>query len=361
MPLATASPVATRITESLAAGTRVDREAGVVRGVKLIGFESKNGRRYPPSVLKSAVHLYEGAKVNLDHPESGDAAAARKYGERLGVIRSARFVEGKGIYGDFHFNPKHAVAEQFCWDAENNPESLGFSHNATLRLGDMKNGIQTIEEIVAIRSMDLVADPATTTSLFESYSMDDEQAMQAPGAGDPKSQVKDAFKQMIMAAVDDDSLDMKATMKKIGEIMKAQAKLMGVDAQPTSSEEGDDSKMKTGEEGTAFQLQIASLQQELEQYKAKERQAALVESIDKEIVAAGMDPKNTTHVSELFSKQLLATENEDDRKALIADRAALVGAKRVTESHSQPTYQPGTQAPVTESLDVKAFASRLLA
>lgn len=351
-----AKPVAARITESLTAGARVDREAGVVRGVKLIGFESKNGRRYPPAILKAAVHLYEGAKVNLDHPESGDAGAARKYGERFGVIRSAKFVEGKGIYGDFHYNPKHSVAEQFAWDAENNPESLGFSHHATLRLGDMKNGIQTIEEIVAIRSMDLVADPATTTSLFEGYTMDDETAMQAPTSGDPKSQVRDAFKQMIIAAVDDSSLDMKATMKKISEIMKAQAKLMGVDA---PAEEMDDDKGKPGEEGTAFQVQIANLRQELESYKAKEREAAVIESINKELTAAGLDPKNPSHVSELFAKQLRATESEDERKALIADRATLLGATRATEGHSQPTYRP-TNTPALESMDAKTFASRLL-
>src|SRR5690606_3955981 len=111
------------------------------------------------------------------------------------------FTEGSGIFADFHFNPKHPLAAQMTWDAENNPESLGFSHNALLRLGPIKNGVQTIQSIEAVRSMDLVADPATTTSLFESEdlsAMDDAQ-VETPAA-DPKTATKAAFRQMIMAA-----------------------------------------------------------------------------------------------------------------------------------------------------------------
>ena len=358
MPATIAKPTQDRITESLSGSVKVDREAGVIRGVKLIGFESKNGRVYPPKVLKESVHLYEGAKVNVDHPRDGNATSERSYGDRLGVIRNVRFVEGKGNFGDFHFNPKHPMADQVVWDAENNPESLGFSHNATLRLGQPKNGKQVIESIVAIRSMDLVADPATTTSLFESEYMDDEQTIPTEtGSEDPKSAMKGAFRQMIMAAVDDSSLDMKATMKKIAEIMKAQEKLMGGGSTPPTETEGKDIE-KDGEESLAFQVQIANLRQELESYRAKEKQAAVTESINTALAAAGLDPKNPTHVSELFSKQLIATESEDDRKALIADRAALVGAKPATES-SQPTYTPATSQ-ATESIDAKSFASRLL-
>jgi hypothetical protein len=36
---------------------RVDRAAGVLRGVKLIGLQSLNGRRYLPAALTAAVGL----------------------------------------------------------------------------------------------------------------------------------------------------------------------------------------------------------------------------------------------------------------------------------------------------------------
>jgi hypothetical protein len=224
-----------RIAEGLSQGAKIDRAASVIRGVKLIGFESKNNRIYPPRVLKEAVHLYEGAKVNIDHPERGPGQE-RKYMDRFGAIKNVRFVEGQGLYGDFHFNPHHPMTEQVLWDAENNPEALGFSHNATLRLGKPQGGKEVIESIVQIRSMDLVADPATTSSLFESENMDDMPAPAAPAEVDPKAAMKGAFRQMIMAAVDDESLDMKATIKKISEIMKSQEKLMGGGSAATAQE-----------------------------------------------------------------------------------------------------------------------------
>lgn len=347
-----ANKVTIRITEALTTSAKPDRENGILRGVKLIGFESKNGRSYPPSVLKSAVHLYEGAKVNIDHPEPNNPNRPRLYTERFGVIRSARFVEGSGIFADLHFNPKHSCAEQFCWDAENNPTSLGFSHNASLTSRRAKDGKEVIEQIVNIRSMDLVADPATTSSLFESENFPtvDDQPI-TPDQGDPKDQVKNAFKQMVIAAFDDSSLDAKATLKKIGEIMKAQSKLMGVEAPAEPAAD------PSTEEGIVFQKQLATLKQQVEQYQAKEKQAKVLESINKQIAASGLDPKNTVHVSETFSKQLLATESEDDRLALIKDRAALLGARSRTEVH-QPTYTPQTN--VTEAIDSKTFASRIL-
>ena len=356
MATATRKPVSATITESLSSSAKVDREAGVIRGVKLIGFDSKNGRTYPPAVLKSAVHLYEGSKVNIDHPER-DPAQPRKYGERFGVIRNVHFVEGQGNFGDFHFNPKHPLAEQVCWDAENNPEAMGFSHNALLRVGQPKAGKEVIEQIVSIRSMDLVADPATTKSLFESegYPMDQTNPA-APAATDPAEAIKSAFKQMIFAAIDDPALDMKATMSKIKEIMKAQEKLMGGSASGSAdSGEGEPSEEQ-------YRQQVALLTEQLNQFKAKEALAQRTEAIGKELIAAGLDPKNSRHVSELFSKQLMATESVEARTALIKDRAALLGVAAKTEGQAPattPVYQPQTTSTM-EQLDAKSFARSIL-
>jgi hypothetical protein len=144
---------------------RVDAAGGIIRGVKLLGLESKNGRRYLPAALTSAAALYEGAKVNVNHPK-GSPLAARDYQDRLGSIRNVR-ASGDGLFGDLHFNPKHALAEQLAWDAVHAPENVGFSHNVearTLR----SNGQTVVEAILKVQSVDLVADPATTHSLYES-------------------------------------------------------------------------------------------------------------------------------------------------------------------------------------------------
>jgi len=146
-------------------GVRVDRQAGVIRGVKILGLSSRNGRRYEPAALGAAVALYEGAKVNLNHPK-GSAIGPRDYQDRLGVIRDVELRDGEGLFADFHFNPKHALAEQLIWDAEHSPGNVGFSHNVTART-TRRDGQTVVEAITRVQSVDLVADPGTTQGLFE--------------------------------------------------------------------------------------------------------------------------------------------------------------------------------------------------
>jgi hypothetical protein len=104
--------------------------------------------------------------VNVNHPK-GNPAGPRDYQDRIGTIRGVALRPGEGLFGDFHFNPKHALAEQLIWDAEHAPENVGFSHNVEARIG--RRGDQVVvEAIVRVQSVDLVADPATTRGLFES-------------------------------------------------------------------------------------------------------------------------------------------------------------------------------------------------
>lgn len=166
---------------------KIDKENGVVSGVKILGVKSRNNRVYPIETLRDAAPLYENAKVNVNHPD-GSPNESRKYQDRVGSIKNVTLQEN-GLYGDFHFNPKHPLAEQMLWDAEKAPENFGFSHNveAVVRL---ENGAQVVDKIVRVRSVDLVADPATTSGLFESTSLNsnasiscaDADALPAPDA-----------------------------------------------------------------------------------------------------------------------------------------------------------------------------------
>jgi len=144
---------------------RVDRQAGVIRGVKILGLQSRNGRQYLPEALAKAVPLYEGAKVNVNHPK-GSPLSPRDYQDRIGVIRGAVLKPNEGLFGDLHFNPKHVLAEQLAWDAEHAPENVGFSHNVQARTSRRDDGL-LVEEITRVQSVDLVADPATTRGLYE--------------------------------------------------------------------------------------------------------------------------------------------------------------------------------------------------
>ncbi len=173
MATATDYEMLVEYAETTRGSLRVNRERNVILGVKIQGLVSLNNREYLPKALRDAVPLYEGAKVNVDHPGKRDLNAVRSYHERFGTIRDVRFVEGQGLFGNLHYNPEHPLAKQVLWDAENNPTSVGLSPIVRASVSK-KNGRIVIEAIASVQSVDLVADPATTGSLFESA--DDELA-----------------------------------------------------------------------------------------------------------------------------------------------------------------------------------------
>lgn len=144
---------------------RIDAEAGVLRGVKVLGLASRNGRVYPAETLRKAAPLYEGAKVNVNHP-AGNPRGPRDYRDRIGMIRNVAARPEAGLFADFHFNPKHPLAEQLAWDARHAPENVGFSHNVEARV-ERRGAEWIVEEILTVQGVDLVADPATTRGLFE--------------------------------------------------------------------------------------------------------------------------------------------------------------------------------------------------
>jgi hypothetical protein len=170
--------------DSRGAALRVDDRGGVIHGVKILGLASRNGRRYLATALEKAAALYEGAKVNVNHPK-GAPNAPRDYQERIGVLRNVSFrdatndVDGNGdgnrdggLFGDLHYNPRHALAEQLAWDARHAPENVGLSHNV-LAITARRGEELVVESITHVQSVDLVADPATTRGLFEQKQADE--------------------------------------------------------------------------------------------------------------------------------------------------------------------------------------------
>jgi len=158
-------------TDSRGATLAVDREAGVIRGVKILGAESRNGRLYPHDTLVRARELYEGAKVNVNHPK-GSPLGPRDYQDRIGLIRNVSIVGEAGLFGDLHFNPRHGLAGQLEWDAQHAPENVGLSHNVVARTSK-RDELTVVEAITRVVSVDLVADPASTHGLFEQVASPD--------------------------------------------------------------------------------------------------------------------------------------------------------------------------------------------
>ena len=262
--------------------TAIDREKGVIRHVKIIGHESKNGRRYPQPTLEAAKALYEGRMVNKNHlrAKGQDRDVDDRFGWFEGVL-----AEPDGLFGDFHvLDPTDPLARKLFTAAEQKPDAFGFSHHA---LGDGRQDGSTfvVESIQSVESVDIVAEPASTKGLFESteqkmitvkalfesvqkakpwqpstakgrrlkalLEMMDEPKPEDPVAAmageemvepaadvSPDDQVGEAFKQMVCSVFDDTSLDAKGKIKKIGEILKAQEKLMSSEAPAAPAAEG---------------------------------------------------------------------------------------------------------------------------
>ncbi len=143
-------------------GARLDGASGLLRGVTVLGLASRNRRRYTPEAAAGALALYEGALVNLDHPDRPDGP--RSVRDRFGRLVNVRF-EGGRVRADLRYNPEHPFAPALEWFAANDPGAIGLSHNA---VGEGKDeaGVFVVRKIVELRSVDLVAEPATTRGLF---------------------------------------------------------------------------------------------------------------------------------------------------------------------------------------------------
>lgn len=141
----------------------VDRNKCIVYGVKVLGFNSMNGRIYDPKAIRDAVPLYENAPVNKDHKTE-----APLFSDRLGWLQNVRFTS-EGLYADFKYNPHADGIESFLWFAENNGlGDVGFSHLVSGKSIPDQDGTERVVRIDRVRSVDLVANPATTTTIFES-------------------------------------------------------------------------------------------------------------------------------------------------------------------------------------------------
>jgi len=201
----------------------VDRQAGVIRGVRILGPASKNGRKYTAAAIAKGRELYEGRPVNANHPSS--SSTPRQVQDRIGWLENVLIADG-GYSGDFNLLNAHPLTPAILEAAERNPRLFGLSHNIEGRTR-RDNGTTFVEEIVRVHSVDLVSDPATTKSLFEAAGgVVDETPIDAAGGvsampGGVDDTVRMAFRTAIMAVVDNPSFDRATIVGKIEELLKA--------------------------------------------------------------------------------------------------------------------------------------------
>lgn len=342
----------------------VDREKGVIPGVKIIGKISANNREYTSDALSKAKPLYEGAKVYFDHPDKASKASTRSYRDGFGELRNIHET-ADGLFGDLHYNRKHPLAEQVAEDAERFPGQFGLSHNADGQ-ARKSGGKWIVESIDVVHSVDLVGRPATNKGLFESASEPQERRrmkitirslvesvedatrksiltkrltemagdmapvmdapVDAPDAADSESggsedQIDAAFKAMIVGVLDDDKLDTSGKLAKIKLILTSQDKLLnGTEPKPADAASDGSGKEPPVTEGKLAEL--GKLIEEQSNQIADMRSERLLESLGIEVTDA--------------RKKLLRTADEATRKEL------LEGWPKVgKQSDSKPRPQPG--------------------
>ncbi len=153
---------------------RVDREKGIIYRVKILGRRSPNTHKvkgaesteYTLEAMQQAIPLYEGLSVNVDHPDRDNPGKDRSSRDRIGWITDVE-VDDTGMYGNLNLLLADPLSTKLFEAAERRPQLFGLSHNALGR-GEVRNGVYTIVEIPEARSVDVVADGGTVTSLYES-------------------------------------------------------------------------------------------------------------------------------------------------------------------------------------------------
>lgn len=279
----------------------VDRAAGLIRGVKVLGLVSANNRRYTPECLRAAARLYEGKQVNVDH---AGADGRRSYRDRNGVLQNVSLREGEGLFADYRYNPHHPITEQLLWDAENAPGNVGFSHDVRGLYRPTGNG-DLVEQISLVRSVDLVANPATSATLFEDRA----------GPGEPPMPAAIDWKALTLAELREHRADL---------VDAVVADLEGRDLL-----EAKDAELKTLRDKLAaveaeHAKRVADLTEELNIFREEKRKIELEAQILAELREAKLDPADKSRVSDVFLATLRESKDAATRKEHIKDRLRMI-------------------------------------
>jgi hypothetical protein len=272
----------------------------------------------------------------------------------------------------------------FLERADRFPEKIGLSHNADGK-ANRKGGRLIVESISRVNSVDVVRNPATNKGLFESkeknvsktirdifesaapskefpgdaktcglLEMEGYGAMSVEGPAEASSddQIWAAFKQAIMAAVEDEKLDVKTTLKKIGEILKSYDKLTGSSSSGSAPPEKKDDKQMESKESKAD----PKLDKLLESVERIEKREAEREKRDK--AKAVLDEFKVAHDTALI-ESMIKLPSEADMKALAERESKL--RPQVSSRVPKPLIESraAQDKPLDYPKDSKSFAAAL--
>lgn len=174
-----AAAAGTVIIEAIAGSiktARLHRDANIISGTTLITRGSSNGgakgRRYSDAALETIASMAEGIPAYANHVAPDLAFKPRDVRDLIGRHRNVKFDRTSGrVTSDLHLVEHHA----------------GWVFSLAERMGDMvgnslvskglvrmeSDGTEIVDDIIAVRSGDLVSDPAgTMKGLWESRDHD---------------------------------------------------------------------------------------------------------------------------------------------------------------------------------------------
>lgn len=142
---------------------RFEEGDNTIRNVCILSSISKNNRVYKESAMANVLALANGTKVYCDHSlEKGKIRSVR---DLIGQLKNPHKV-GNKIYADLQVLSNKV---EFVMPlAKEMPHQVGMSIVAQGKIGGRdEKGRMQVEEVVSLRSCDIVVDPATVNSLFE--------------------------------------------------------------------------------------------------------------------------------------------------------------------------------------------------
>ncbi|MCA8996701.1 MAG: hypothetical protein KDA80_06945 [Planctomycetaceae bacterium] len=148
-------------------GLTVDQNSRMVTGVALAGPQSKNGYRYSEQVLTESVPLYDHKPVFLDHAPHATKPMERSTRDLVGHIINPRFENGR-VRGDILVLETES-GQTFLQLVKSGAPGVGMSHVVLARRSADSAQVVAIEEVI---SVDVVVNPATTTTFQESCDND---------------------------------------------------------------------------------------------------------------------------------------------------------------------------------------------
>ena len=286
----------------------VDREAGVVRNVPVLGFDSPTrNRTYAIEAMRLAVPLFEGI------PFYGDRGKHEKWDEApspfdlIGCLENPHFVEGEQkIRADIR--PVKQMAEWFMGLAEDMPMVVGPSPVMRgITSLDRGTGKEVVVKIVEARRVDLVSRPSTVSGLHES----------ADPTGTTGEEEEMDYSKLTQEELARERPDLVKLIESAATVSQGEAdKLTKLEAQVKTLTESVAAKAKEADDLNA--------------------EKAIVErkGLAAKLLTESALPKEA--VSDQFREMVEAAADEDAMKKLITDRQTLVeGVRRSPTSYER--------------------------